>query len=60
MTGALMDSDNEIINKLRIEVAMIKVVIGEHEKALKLARDTTIVWITMAVSVTAIITKFLK
>lgn len=60
MSGALMDSDNEVITKLRIDVERLHIIIVEHEKALKLAHQNLLVYMGMAVSITTLIVKWIR
>ena len=55
-----MDSDNEIITKLRIELVRLNTIIIEHEKALKLAHQNIIAYMGLAVAITAAVVHWIK
>lgn len=50
-----MDSDNEILINLRIDVAVLKKELSATEKALILAHSNTLAWVGLAITITAIL-----
>lgn len=54
-----MDSDFELITKLRIQTAVLEAKLGASEKALHLAHSNTIAWVTAGIAIASLATTIL-